>query len=85
MRGCVQATSTDTDMDKQDYRHWAHKAADWGADYLDGLRDRPVRAQVQQGDIAALIGVAPPETGEGMDSIFADFERIVPDGMTHWR
>ena len=72
-------------MDKQDYRDWAHRAADWGADYLDGLRDRPVRAQVAPGDIAKLIGDTPPEVGEGMDVIFADFERIVPDAMTHWQ
>lgn len=72
-------------MNKSDYRHWAHKAADWGADYLDDLKDRPVRAQVAPGEIAALIGETPPEAGEDMDAIFADFDRIVPNGMTHWQ
>ncbi len=32
-------------MDGEDFRDWSHKAADWGADYRDTLRDRPVRAR----------------------------------------
>ncbi|MEM9061180.1 MAG: aminotransferase class I/II-fold pyridoxal phosphate-dependent enzyme [Pseudomonadota bacterium] len=72
-------------MDRKDYRHWAHKAADWGASYLEDIADRPVRAQVAPGEVAALIGDAPPEAGEGIEPVFADFERIVPDAMTHWQ
>ncbi len=72
-------------MDEIDFRKWSHRAADWGADYHATLRDRPVRAQTQPGEIAAKIADAPPEAGEGMDAIFADFEAIIPDGMTHWQ
>jgi aromatic-L-amino-acid decarboxylase len=68
-----------------DFRHWSHRAADWAADYRETLRDRPVRAQTQAGAIAAQIADAPPEEGESMEEIFADFERIVPEGMTHWQ
>ena len=72
-------------MDRSEYRHWAHRAADWSADYLDGLRDRPVRPNVRPGKTAARIADAPPEAGEPMEAIFADFERIVPEAMTHWQ
>ena len=72
-------------MDKADYRHWAHRAADWGADYHEGLADRPVRPATKPGDIAAMLPGIPPEAAEDMETIFADFERIVPDGMTHWQ
>jgi aromatic-L-amino-acid decarboxylase len=72
-------------MDEIDFRKWSHRAADWGADYLETIRDRPVRAQTGPGDIAAQIAAVPPETGEGMEAIFADFEAIIPDGMTHWQ
>ena len=47
-------------MDTRDYRHWARRAVDWGADYLATLRDRPVRAQVRPGDVKARIADAPP-------------------------
>ncbi|MEM7190766.1 MAG: pyridoxal-dependent decarboxylase [Pseudomonadota bacterium] len=72
-------------MDKADYRKWATRAANWGADYLDGLADRPVRPDVAPGDVAAMLPTAPPEQAEDMETIFADFERIVPDAMTHWQ
>ncbi|MEM7060950.1 MAG: pyridoxal-dependent decarboxylase [Pseudomonadota bacterium] len=72
-------------MKKDDYRAWAHRAADWGADYLDGLSDRPVRPGVQPGDVAAQLPASPPEAAEDMEAIFADFQRIVPDAMTHWQ
>ncbi|MEM9139517.1 MAG: pyridoxal-dependent decarboxylase [Pseudomonadota bacterium] len=72
-------------MNKEDYRAWAHRAADWGADYLDDVADRPVRPAVQPGEVAAKLPVSPPEMAEDMETIFADFERIVPDAMTHWQ
>lgn len=72
-------------MDNDEFRRWSHRAADWGADYRASLRDKPVRAQTGPGDIAELIGDVPPETPEAMDAIFADFETIIPDGMTHWQ
>ena len=72
-------------MDKNEYRHWARRAADWGADYHDGLAERPVRPPVRPGEVAAKLAKAPPEQAEPMEAIFADFERIVPDAMTHWQ
>ncbi len=72
-------------MKREDYYTWAERAARWGADYLDTLSERPVRAQTQPGEIAAQLPASPPEQGEDMETIFADFERIVPDGMTHWQ
>ncbi len=72
-------------MDKSDFRRWAHRAADWSADYLDTVGERPVRAQTAPGDIAAAIEQSPPETSTPMEDIFADFAATIPDGMTHWQ
>ncbi|MEM7505638.1 MAG: pyridoxal-dependent decarboxylase [Pseudomonadota bacterium] len=72
-------------MDRRDYPSWAERAMRWGADYLAGLRDKPVRAQVVPGQIADLLADAPPEQPEPMEDIWADFERIVPPGLTHWQ
>src|SRR5919112_4613945 len=72
-------------MTKDDFRDWAHRAAEWSADYRETVADRPVRAQVRPGEIANALPRAPPETGEAMEAIFADFERIVVPGMTHWQ
>ena len=70
-------------MENDDLHRLSIRAADWARDYRNGLRDRPVRAQVRPGDIAAQLPKSPPETPESADAIFDDFEAIVPDGMTH--
>lgn len=72
-------------MKPADYLSWARRAVDWGAAYRAGLRERPVRAQVRPGEIAAKLEAAPPEAPEPMADIWADFEAIVPPGLTHWQ
>ena len=72
-------------MDKSEFRNWSHRASDWSADYLETLIDRPVRPRVEPGDIGAVLPAAPPDAAEDMETIFADFQRIIPDGMTHWQ
>jgi aromatic-L-amino-acid decarboxylase len=71
--------------DTIDLRTWAHRAADWTADYRDGLDALPVRPRVVPGSIAAEIAAAPPEVAESMEAIFADFDRVIAPGMTHWQ
>ena len=72
-------------MDSDDFRDWSAKAANWGADYRETIRDRPVRAATRPGEIAALLPASPPELAEPMEAIFADFERTILPGMTHWQ
>lgn len=67
------------------FREWSRKAADWGADYRETVQERPVRARVSPGEIAAKVAQSPPEHPEPIDSIFRDFENIVVPGMTHWQ
>jgi aromatic-L-amino-acid/L-tryptophan decarboxylase len=72
-------------MDNVEFRRWSLKAAEWGASYRETLRERPVRARTQPGDILARIAASPPETAEPMEKIFADFEEKILPGMTHWQ
>ncbi len=69
----------------QDFRKWAVKAAEWGADYRARVRDLPVRPRVKPGDVAAQLPPAAPEQAEAFEQVFADFERIVAPNMTHWQ
>lgn len=72
-------------MDWTDFARWGARIADWGAGYHRTLRDRPVRAATRPGRIAAQLPPAPPEAPEGMEAIWADFERVILPGMTHWQ
>lgn len=79
------AQQRDTIMNWDEFEHWGKHISRWAADYHKDIRDRPVRAQTAKGEIAAALPPAPPETGEAMETIMADFERIVMPGITHWQ
>jgi aromatic-L-amino-acid/L-tryptophan decarboxylase len=72
-------------MTPEEFRAAAHDMVDWMADYMAGIEDRAVRPEVAPGDILARLPAAPPERGEAMAGIFADFQDIVLPGMTHWQ
>jgi aromatic-L-amino-acid decarboxylase len=72
-------------MDHPTFRHWARRAADWGVNYRETISERPVRPRIEPGAIARQLPASPPESPEPMESIFADFERLIVPGMTHWQ
>lgn len=72
-------------MDWDEFSAWGARISDWAADYHKTLRERPVRAQTAPGDIAAQLDVTPPNDATAMETIMADFERIVMPGITHWQ
>ena len=72
-------------MDLDEFRRHGHSFVDWMADYLATIERHPVRAQVRPGEIAAQLPPAPPAESEPLERIFADFERILLPGMTHWQ
>ncbi len=72
-------------MDTETFRRHAHALVDWMAEYLEGVERFPVKAQVEPGEIARRLPPAPPRDGEAMERIFADFERDLLPGVTHWQ
>ena len=72
-------------MDRDAFRSWSSKAAAWGADYRETLAERPVRARTKPGDIFNALPESAPELPEAMETVFADFERLIVPGMTHWQ
>ncbi|MEM8840445.1 MAG: pyridoxal-dependent decarboxylase [Pseudomonadota bacterium] len=72
-------------MDRKDYRQWSQAAAHWGSEYLAGQRDHRVRARLEPGRFLDMLPENPPDAPEPMAAIWADFQRIVPEGLTHWQ
>ncbi len=72
-------------MDSSEFRKQAHHLVDWMADYYDTVRDFPVRSQVRPKEISDQIPGSPPSRAEQFEQIFADFERIIMPGITHWQ
>ena len=72
------------DMDPEAFRREAHRVADWIADYLADPGRFPVLSRARPGDIRRALPRDAPEHGESFDAIFADFERTILPGITHW-
>ena len=72
-------------MKWDEFSDWGRRVADWTQNYHQTVGDRPVRANTEPGEILNALPATPPEGGEGMEAIFADFEKIVMPGITHWQ
>ena len=72
-------------MTPDEFRTHAHKLVDWMADYMGEVEKYPVRAQTAPGEIAAKLPATAPDEPQPMADIFADFERDVLPGITHWQ
>jgi aromatic-L-amino-acid decarboxylase len=60
-------------------------ALDWVASYLERVRDRPVLARVDPGEIRAALPSEPPEEPEPFAAVLADLEPVLGPGLTHWQ
>jgi len=72
-------------MDWSDFARWGARISDWAQTYHETIRTRPVRAQVAPGEILAALPETPPQQGGAMEDVFADFEKTVMPGITHWQ
>ena len=72
-------------MTPEEFRKEAHRLIDWIADYRAGVAKRPVMAQVKPGAIKAALPKAPPLTPEPIDAIFADLDRLIAPGLSHFQ
>src|SRR3954471_18470865 len=60
-------------------------ALEWVADYLDRVRELPVLAQVEPGDVRARLPAAPPEEAEPFSAVLRDLDDVLLPGITHWQ
>ena len=71
-------------MDDEALRDGLDRAGAWIREYFAQPEAHRVMPAVAPGQIAALLPESAPEEGVPFDEIFADFERIVVPGTTHW-
>jgi aromatic-L-amino-acid decarboxylase len=70
--------------DPEEFRKIGKEVIDWIADYLKDTEKYPVLSQVKPGDIKKQLPATPPASPEKMETILADFNRIILPGITHW-
>jgi aromatic-L-amino-acid decarboxylase len=59
-------------------------ALDWVARYLDGVRELPVLARVEPGEIRSRLPASPPEQAEPFAAVLRDLDEVLLPGITHW-
>ena len=79
-----QAPDALGDMSAEEFRRYGHRVVDWIADYLSNPEKFPVVSKARPGEIIKALPPAAPATGESMDEILADLDRVIVPGVTHW-
>jgi aromatic-L-amino-acid decarboxylase len=72
------------DMPVDEFRRLAHETADWIADFLAQAGELRVLANVKPGALASSLPGRPPELGEPMENILADFRNLILPAVTQW-
>ena len=72
------------DIPEDEFRQAAHQAVDWIIDYFQNPDRYPVLAQVQPGELKALLPREGPDQPESMEQIMRDFKSLILPGITHW-
>jgi aromatic-L-amino-acid/L-tryptophan decarboxylase len=72
-------------MTPDEFRRYGRMVVDRVADYWEQVESLPVRARVKPGDVAAALPGHPPETGEPVEALLADLDRVIVPGLTHWQ
>jgi aromatic-L-amino-acid/L-tryptophan decarboxylase len=67
-----------------DLRRDGAAAIEWVARYLEGMRELPVRADVDPGWVRAQLPAAPPDRAEPFDAILRDLDEVIVPATTHW-
>jgi aromatic-L-amino-acid/L-tryptophan decarboxylase len=60
-------------------------ALEWVAAYLDRLREFPVLAQVEPGEIRSRLPAEAPDAPEPFAAVLRDLDAVLMDGITHWQ
>ena len=71
-------------MTPEEFRKYGHQAIDWVAEFLTHVERYPVLPAVKPGELTDALPAHGPEKGESMETILADFERLIVPASTHW-
>jgi aromatic-L-amino-acid decarboxylase len=67
-----------------DFRAALERVGSWIEDYYRDPRRFPVFSRAKPGELTRALPAAAPLEGEPFERIFADFERLIIPGITHW-
>ena len=66
------------------FRRDGAAAIEWAARYLEGVRELPVLARADPGDVRRALPDAPPEEPESFSAVLDDLDGVLLPAVTHW-
>lgn len=72
------------DLPESDFRKALHQVADWIADYRADIGERAISEPAKPGDVSATLPARIPELPAPVETVLADFERLILPNLVHW-
>jgi len=69
----------------EQFRRIGHEWIDRIADYRAGVAQRPVMSRAEPGALRAALPKAAPLRPEPFEEVFADLDRLIMPGLSHWQ
>ncbi len=73
------------DMPAEEFKKYGYELIDWAANYLENVDLYPVLPNINPGDLKSKLPNHAPQSGELMDRIIEDIDKIILPGTTHWQ
>jgi len=70
--------------DIEAFRRASAEASDWIAQYMGDMARFRVNPEMRPGDLIDRLPPSGPESGESLEQILADFEKLILPAVTHW-
>ncbi len=80
----TKSENTLGDLPAEEFRELLHQAADWAADYRLNIEQNAISPQVKPGQVTASLRQHIPELPQPVETIMADFERLIVPNLVHW-
>src|SRR3989440_403233 len=77
--------AADQEAARLNFRDDGAAALEWAASYLERVRELPVLAQVEPGEIRRALPESPPEVAEPFSAVLRDLDEGLLPGITHWQ
>ena len=72
-------------MSAEEFRLHGHALVDWIAEYYKNVESYPVLSRSKPGGVRAALPSQPAQSGDSVESILRDVEKILMPGITHWQ
>ena len=73
------------DMSSEEFKKYGYELIDWAANYLENVDSYSVLPNIKPGDIKSKLPDHAPQSGESINNIIGDIDKIILPGTTHWQ